>query len=574
MKKRIISMLLTLVMVVSLVACSNPAPKETTSADDNGTSAEATTGESEEATTEEVKKDPVTITLMPANANLTSGVVGGWLGEYLAEHGIILEIWAYSADKVNAILTGGDYPDIMYFSNKVDLNVLAEEGALLDLSQYMDRLPALEKYPEFKTAVSYIQNYVTDETDKLVVLPTGVGEGAAKLNTGGASLSINWELYEKIGSPEIKTWEDTIDVFKKMQAEWPVSDTGIKTYAMHLYGGADNGYFKGIDNVMRLSGYSTGWCKWFLAGNTNTNEFDYLLEDDGIYKYALKYYNTLYREGLLDPDSITYDRKTVISIVDTEGSTLAGWPCVPAYEKKGFMPLYFEDLRIMYNSTSKPYGGSAYIGVSAKCENIDAALELLNLFTDPDSALIIKNGPQGELWDFDASGVPVLTEKGYNYYVNGEPVTINGETFSYFNTTLMPNNGVLTSYGKAVIGSSWPEVIGAANETDIIKRWKNHYKTTDLKELLGDDLVTLSHDQNLAYFVENPTEEEDLLFAAAQDIIIQASWQMVYAEDDAAFEKIWDDAVAECEALGIKKLVEARKEALSKAVEVRDELEK
>ena len=571
MKKRIISMLLTLAMVGGLAACGGDKP---TAQESTPTTVESTaSSEATEPSSEVVVKDPVTITLMPANANLTSGVVGGWLGEYLADNGIILDVWAYSEDKLNAILASGDYPDIMYFNKKVDLNTLAEEGHLLDLSQYMDKLPALEQ-KEFQIGINYIQNYVTNGTDKLVVLPTGVGEGAAKLNTGGAALSLNWELYEQIGSPEINSWEDTIDVFKKMQEAWPVSDTGIKTYAMHLYSGADNGYFKGIDNVMKLSGYVTGWLKWFLTSNTITGEFEYMLEDDGAYKYALNYYNTLYREGLLDPDSITYDRKTVISIVDTEGSTLAGWPCVPAYEKKGFMPLYFDGMAVVYNSTSKPYGGSGYLGVSSKCENIDAVLTLINLFADPDSALIIKNGPEGELWEFDASGVPVLTEKGYNYYVKGEAATINGETFSYFNTALIPNNGVLTSHGKAVIASSWPEVMADANETDIIKRWKEHYDTTDFKDLLGEDLITLTHDQNLAYFVENPTEEEELLFKAAQDIIIDASWKMVYAESDAEFEKIWDDAVAECEKLGVKELAESRKAALAKAVEVRDELEK
>ena len=47
---------------------------------------------------------------------------------------------------------------------------------------------------------------------------------------------------------------------------------------------------------------------------------------------------------------------------------------------------------------------------------------------------------------------------------------------------------------------------------------------------------------------------------------------MVYAETDADFEKLWADAVAECEALGIKELSESRKEALLAAMEVRDSL--
>ena len=571
MKKRIISMLLTLAMVGGLAACGGDKP---TAQESTPTTVESTaSSEAAEPSSEEVAKEPVTITLMPANANLTSGVVGGWLGEYLAEHGIILDVWAYSADKVNAILASGDYPDLMYFDKKVDLNTLAEEGYLLDLNQYLDKLPVLED-STYKTAINYVQEFITNGTDKLVVLPTGVGESAPKINTGGASLNINWELYEQIGSPEVTCWEDTIDVFKKMQEAWPVSDTGIKTYAMHLYAGADKGYFKGIENVLKLSGYAAGWCMYFQSANTRTGEYEYMLEDDGIYKYALKYINTLYREGLLDPDSITYDRKTVISIVDTEGSTLAGWPNVAAYENKGFMPLYFDDMSIVYDNTNKPYGGNNYLGVSAKCENIDTVLEFLNILYNPDSNLVLKSGPEGELWELDAAGIPVLTEKGYSYFVNGEAVTINGENYTYFNTPTGLNAGNLTSHGRELQANGWTEVMDAKNETEVVKRWKEHYNTTDLKELLGDDLITYSFATSIASFLEAPSEEESLILAAAQDIIIDASWKMVYAETDADFEKIWDDAVKEIEAMGIKELVASRIEAQIKATEIRDSLKK
>ena len=136
------------------------------------------------------------------------------------------------------------------------------------------------------------------------------------------------------------------------------------------------------------------------------------------------------------------------------------------------------------------------------------------------------------------------------------------------------NVGEIAADGKQIQVSGWAEILSAANETETVKKWKEHYNTSDFKELLGEDCVTLSFDQNLASFVEAPSEEDGILFSAAKDIIVDASWKMVYAESDAEFEKIWDDAVAECEKLGIKKLTESRIEALMKAVEVRDSLEK
>lgn len=576
--KRIISLFLTLVMVGSLAACGDTATQASESSVTN-TSETTATSESTQPT-EEPKKDPVTVTLFHSNGNLTSGTLGGWLGEYFAEQGIILDIWPYSADKFNAILASGDYPDVMFFNyTQCDLSSITESGYLLDLYDYMDYLPAIRDSKAMQNAIAYAQEYVLTGTDKLGAIPCRVGQGGIPVNTGGDGIMLNWELYEKIGSPEITSLEDTVDVFKKMQTEWPQAENGLKTYAMHLYSDVDagSGFFVGIDNVLKITGYTNTQMKYFLAGNTATNEFEYILEDDGIYKYGLKYINTLYKEGLLDPDSLTYDRQAVINIVDTEGSTLAGWSCVPAYETKGFMPVYYDDMRVIDTGGFSAYGGTSYVGVSAKSENIEAALKVVELLSNPDSTHIIKNGPEGELWEYGADGVPVLTEKGYNWFVKGEEATINGETFKNFNVMAIQMAGTNASFGKSYWAAYWPEVVSAKATSDTMDRWKTFYGLSgedDFVDLLGDACVQIAFDDNLFRFAEIPTDEEEILWTAARDIIIQASWKMVYAETDAEFEKLWTDAVAECEELGIEKLVEARLKALDAAAEIEASLTK
>jgi len=570
--KKLISMFLVLVMSGCIAACgSTSTTKESTPAANESIATNESKVEETTVVSEVEKKEPVSVSLFPSNGNLTSGTVGGWLGEYFAENGIILDVWAYSKDKYNAILASGDFPDVMFFPSSADFNVLIENGYLLDLNEYMDQLPAIKNNEEMQTAIKFVQKYVTSGTDKLGVMATKVGALSPKVNTGGCGININWELYEKIGCPEINCLEDTIEVFKQMQAEWPVSDTGVKTYAMHLYSSADNGFFAGANNVLKIMGYTNSQLPYFLAPNTETEEFEYLLEEDGVYKYALKYYNTLYKEGLLDPDSITYDRATVMSMVE-EGSTLAGWPCVPAYETAGFMPIYFEDMRIIFTGNNTPYGAGKYIGISSKCENIDAALQLVNMFADPDCCFIIKTGPEGELWEYGTDGVPVLTDEGFEYFNNSVPADINGENFVNFNTPLVANTGFITSFGKPYSAGGWPESIAVKLDTEVANKWKEFYNAEDFCILLGDDCVTESFDDDLDKFVDKVSDEDELLFAAAQDIIIEASWKMVYAETDADFEKLWADAVAECEALGIKELSESRKEALLAAMEVRDSL--
>ena len=575
--KRIISLFLTLVMVGSLAACGGekPVSKET---ETSTVSTETVTTSETKATEPEEPKEPVKITMFHSNGKVPSGTVGGWLGEYFAEHGIILDVWAYSADKFNAILASGDYPDVMFFNSAAcDMNAIMESGAMLDLDEYMDQLPTIRDSEAMQSAIGYAKEYVL-KSDVLGALPMRISDGGNALNTGGKGIMINWELYEQIGKPEVKSLDDTVEVFKKMQEAKPEFENGIKSYAMHLFTDQDiYGYFRGISNVLLVSGYTDLELPYFMAGNTKTNEYEYILEDDGIYKYGMKYLNTLYREGLLNPDSITMDRATVIEIVDKQAASLAGWSIDGGYEYNGYMPLYYDGMRVINTGGYSAYGGTSFVGVNAKSENIETALAFIELLYDTDSMFIIKTGPEGHLWAKGADGIPVLTQKGVDRFVNGAEVDINGEAFTNFNITIPFLAGTETSFGKPYNATKWPEIVDLGNKTETALKWKAHYGlegSDGFVELLGDDCVKQAFDDNLTKFVEPVSDEDAILWKAAQDIIIQASWKMVYAENDADFEKLWDDAVAECESLGVKTLVETRKAALAKAAEIEASLKK
>ena len=99
MRKRtskILSLLLATTML--LTACGGNANNTVAS---NKTSEEtsATVQGSETQETEEVK-EIVNLSLYPADAKLISGAVTGYRGDFFAEHGIALDIWAYLLTKI------------------------------------------------------------------------------------------------------------------------------------------------------------------------------------------------------------------------------------------------------------------------------------------------------------------------------------------------------------------------------------------------------------------------------------------------------------------------------------------
>jgi len=78
--------------------------------------------------------------------------------------------------------------------------------------------------------------------------------------------------------------------------------------------------------------------------------------------------------------------------------------------------------------------------------------------------------------------------------------------------------------------------------------------------------------QDVSKFVSIPDDLMQLTIDALRDIVVTASWQMVYAESDEAFEEIWDKMVSDCEGLGAQDIIDWRLEDLAAAKEKQDAL--
>ena len=139
--KRLLALLLTSVLALSMTACSNGGDDTvgtTTAAGTEKTTAAGTDAAADTSTA--ASGELTTITLYPAAGNISSGVIGGWKGEYFASLGLQVEVWAYSDEKTNAILASGDLPDIMYVP-EVNRDDMIQSGMLLKLDDYLDQMP-------------------------------------------------------------------------------------------------------------------------------------------------------------------------------------------------------------------------------------------------------------------------------------------------------------------------------------------------------------------------------------------------------------------------------------------------
>ena len=403
------------------------------------------------------------------------------------------------------------------------------------------------------------------------MIPLQVGGATPTIDTERAAVKLYWEAYEKIGCPAINTWDDLIDVLKQMKEVYPKSDMNEETYGARLFAN-DGSYFYSIYNWYVVNGIDVGELPNFIEVDTVNKSFDYVLTEDSQYKAGLKFFNKMFREGLVDPESMNKDRATQQASV-TAGGALAGWAGAPGWEQYGYYPVYIGESVSMRNEAGNTLGSGSFLSISAQTEHVDACLKLMDILADPDELIIFRNGPQGELWDIDENGKGYVTDKGYRYFAHGDTVKIKGEEFALYNTPFILNVGAMASCDLPIAVGGCQEILEFNADTPLMESWKKTYPGySGFRELLTEknQFINNPFHHNASKFTEDISDEDKLIRAAAKDVLVQASWKMIYAKTDAEFEQLWADAVKKCEEAGIKAIYDWRVAELKKGVETKD----
>lgn len=586
--KRPLALGLAGAMALSMAACgsSSSSTASSTVAESASESAESTTqfNIGEVGTT--TSADVPTITLYPRDANLTSGLVGGYKGDYFASRGFNVEVWAYSDEKTNAILASGDMPDIMYIPAK-NVDDMIESGMLLNLDDYLDQMPHVQSYDGLDTALNYVREYRSNDTGSVYVMPLVVGDNAthylASDTTERNAVKLNWAAYEAAGCPEITDMDSLLDATEAMLAAMPTAEDGNPMYGTVLNSGSDTSYWACMVMWYRMQGYLEQELPYLLEENMVDGTVESILSEDSMYYQGLKWYNSAYKRGLIDPDSISNDRATQKPKVDN-GYTITPSGYLPGWANT-YMPYYVPGTKIYYNYTNT-YGDSNYvIGINAKTENLEACLNFIDMLADPDAYLWIRSGPAGEIWDVDENGVATITETGIEsakkYGTGGVFTTSSGEEIALWNTPwIVSDGGALTSYTdaegnpRANMTSTWTEMLEISTDNDVVRAWQKDTGYDTWMDWLNENnaYADSSALDDITTFVSIPDDVMQLTIDSIKDVVTTASWKMVYAESDADFDALWDKMVSDCEGLGAEDIISWRLADIENAKAIRDSL--
>lgn len=399
--KKLISLLLVLVMATSLFVGCGDKEKEKAAADVDGVSETSEDKKQEDAKDDEgeaIVDEPYKLSFM-----LTTHT-----GEPMSEDSPVQKaieaytntdlelLWVPNAtydDKMNITFASGELPTLMLLPKKTSSVInAARNGAFWDLGPY------LKDYPNLSQANEQVLNNISIDGGVYGIYR------ARDLGRNGITFRSDW--LENVGLETPKTIDDVYEVLKAFKNDDPDQNGQDDTYGMTVT------KWVGPWNVMQT---------WFGApnkwGEDSTGKLvpDFMTDE---YVEALKFFNKLYEEGLVNEDFAMMESSKwtepylagkagmVIDVADFSTSLQGKFENELGYEKDNIVWDVVGSVEGPNGTYNLPFAGG-YNGMIAITkdgaeteEDLRKALDFLDKMNDLDMQITMMYGLEGTGWDY------------------------------------------------------------------------------------------------------------------------------------------------------------------------------
>lgn len=519
---------------------------------------------------------PLTIDVFNSQANY-QGVQSGWFAKVVKDRfnmdmNIIAPNVAGGGDTLfQTRSAAGNLGDLIFLgSENGRLNNTAKAGLLLDLTDKVSTRKNISAYPE---ALDMCKSLVDD--GKLYAIPSQVSKQKATDSSEGLDLTygpyLRWDYYTELGSPEIKTMDDLLPILKQMQEKHPKSDTGKKTYAFSLFKDWDGNMMCLGKNILAcLYGYDEQGFQLLSADGATAQS---IIDGDSWYIKGLEYFFKANQMGLVDPESTTQNYDTMYAKYQDGQVLYSPWPWLgqAAYNTnahkaagKGFMIAPVQDIKIFSYGCS-PSGNKYMVGVGSKAQDPDRMIDFIDWLYSPEGVELSCSqtsgscGPKGLTWDMK-DGKPVLTDFGKKAFA-GEDIQVPAEYgtgtwkdgVSQLNYQAVQSTDPDPDTGSTYNYTMWDSYL-EDNKTALDTAWQTKMAAkTTLDYLKQHDSFAVAPGN--AYVPEAAGSEVDTMRNQCKAIIIQDSWKMVFAKNQAEFDSLLKDMQTTVKGLGYDKVL-------------------
>ena len=511
-------------------------------------------------TSNEKYPETLTIDVFDSQANF-QGVQTGWFAKIVKdkfnmELNIIAPNVAGGGDTLYQTRSAnGNLGDLIITNlDNSRLKDLVTAGLVLDMTDYIGTCEHLMGYEDVIKNASSLA-----ETDGIWAVPSEISNQSAtepcEATEPTNAPSIRWDLYGEVGYPEIGTLEDLIPVLGDMQDAARAESGDQNTYAISLFKDWDGDVMQNAGALCALYGYES---MGFVMSKADGSEAQSVIDEDGIYVRALRFLYEANQAGIVDPESTTQNFDTLQSKYKDGKVLYSLWPWLGAGQYntsdntaagKGFATATINDMQCL-SYGSMPYGKMAVgIMVGSKAKDPQRMVDFIDWLYSPEGIMASAPqtggscGPEGLTWEMK-DGEPVLTDFGVQAFVdiNADLAvpdewgggtwkdgvsTLNMKTVGVVDTD--PDNGICYNYQR------WDDYQQRV-ATKLSEDWsaQNDGALSAIEELdsKGRLLVLPGTD----YATPEYTTDISTIKEQCKQTIVEYSWKMVFASDDADFE--------------------------------------
>ncbi len=478
-------------------------------------------------------------------------------------------------EKAQVMLAANDWGDIDIVTTGLDdiTKKYIQAGVFLKLDDYKDLLPNFFDYE--KDVIPYWRTFDENNGDLYV---WQAGPDQQQLTSEPLDIVTRVDVLEGLGWPQLDTTDDYIEFLRNAMKKFPES-LGKKSIGMINFWGEPIGPLlatylprhSGYQHVYKTTGLVDVEAKKFvsLPGHPYTKE-------------TFKFWNTLYREGLMDKEAWTdkfpeFQKKWESGVALT--ANFAKW-MVPdknaKMEQLGHPEMQYivtpirlsiaknEGKNVRYELTNSLRPDET-TGILKTAKNPERLLEVINFMASKEMTIRLGWGVEGR--DYVVKdGVRVPTEEYVQIVKSGDPDKVLQKRFGIGYATMFPIRYIAVGddgqhnmassdsrYLMAVATETQKKAYQAYGWDTMLDAWHNNPNF----KLESFDITPYIVASNIAPSQSEAKIEEKIIQLMNKQIPL-----IITAKNDAEFENHYNETVSKADELGLQKIIDKYNEQL------------
>lgn len=408
--KKILALVLSCVMLLSLLAaCDTDKPVDTKPQETQGSTKPVETKpvETEDTTITFPLSEQMEVSVMMIMGNSAYSYNDNVAWKHMQEiSNIKFDVTEFASseaeEKMNLLMSSGEYPEVLYKANRIDFDQYGADGILLPLEDLIrEYCPNLCAMLDERNA----WNEITSPDGHIYGLPC-----FSMPTPNGATMYwwINKGWLDKLGLPEPTTQEQLLEVLRAFKTRDP-NGNGIAD-EIPLVANIDHSSYYGLAALLG-AGYDYKDYWMVMDG-----QMEYMPTTEYFKENFLKFFRTLYTEGLVNEDVFTLERDQQRAICGGEEvvyGMLWDSTCV-----------YFADKNEPINwITLKPFAPDNFalnkgistngFGLTDKCKNPEVLMAWVDQFYTQEGGKILRLGVENVTYKINDDGTFATINEGF-----------------------------------------------------------------------------------------------------------------------------------------------------------------